>query len=227
MSDLPLLRDKVIAIVKDNSGKLVNPDDYDSGIAAAVLKFSKDKPFAIIEDIAGDGTDKCLLPAAWSPEFSLVVSIEFPIGQFPPALFEEGEDFYVIPRSGTLQMRDVKSTAEILRVTFTAVRTADDIPDVDIAAVANLAAGFCLEALANAFLQLGDPTIGADAVNYHSKSAETASRAKRLMQLYKDHLGIKEGDSDTMPASAVADYDEKYPGGSERLTHPRWARKRR
>ena len=68
--------------------------------------------------------------------------------------------------------------------------------------------------------------IDADAVNYRTKSAEFAARAKRLLQLYKDHMGLKEDDTAT-PAAAVADHDEKYPGGFERLTHPRWTRRLR
>jgi hypothetical protein len=63
-------------------------------------------------------------------------------------------------------------------------------------------------------------------VNYRTKSAEFSARAKRCLAIYKEHLGLKEDDV-SQAAIGIADYDMKYPGGSERLTHPRWARERR
>ena len=51
-------------------------------------------------------------------------------------------------------------------------------------------------------------------MNYRSKSYEAAQRAKAMMKLYKEHMGIKEDDI-TPAASAVKDMDMKYPGGGE------------
>jgi hypothetical protein len=39
-------------------------------------------------------------------------------------------------------------------------------------------------------VQTSDPTIQADVVNYRTKSGEAAARAKRLRQLYHEHIGI-------------------------------------
>jgi len=225
MSTLADIREKVIGIVKDDSGKLRNPDDYEQGINSALMNYSRYKPLRVIDDVYGAGTNQILLPVGWSPEFSSIISIEYPIGNFPPTLLDE-EDYIVIDRAGTALLNFPLDTSERVRVTYTMLRTADDIPDIDLHAFCNLAAAYCLEMLANIFAQTGDSTISADVVNYRSKSTEFAARAKRLLQLYKEHMGIREDDT-TPPASAVSDLATNYPGGGDRLTHPRWARKKR
>ncbi len=225
MSDLATILAKVIAIVKDDSGKLTNPTDYEHAIATALTAYSKHKPLELIDDIYGDGTEEVVLPTSWSPGFSALRSVEYPVGAVPPTLLES-EDYYVVARAGICYLTFDLASTETVRVTITVIRTADDIDDIDVDAFCNLAASFALEALANAFTQAGDSTINADTVNYRTKSGEFAARAKRLYQLYKDHLGIKETDS-SPAAAAVADFDMKYPGGDERLTHPRYDRRRR
>lgn len=225
MSTLIDIETEVIGIVKDDSGKLINPTDYDTAINLALMRYSKHKPLEVIDDISGDGTNQVILPVGWSPEFSQIKFIEYPIGDFPPTLLDE-EDYIIVDRAGTVTLDFELEAAGTIRVTYTMLRTADDIPDVDLHAFCFLAASISLEILANTFLQTGDSLINADVVNYRSKSSECASRAKRLAAMYKDHMGIKE--DDTTPAvSALSDLDMRYPGGSDRLTHPRWAREKR
>ena len=225
MSTLADILTQVIAIVKDDSGKLTNPDDYKTGISAALMEYSKIKPLEVIDDIYANGTSQVTLPVGWTPEFSVVKSIEYPIGDFPQTLLDN-EDYYVTDRSGIVTLSFTLAATERVRVTYTMLRTADDVPDIDLYSFHLLAAAHCLEILANIFLQSGDSTIAADVVNYRSKSGEATARAKQLRKLHKEHMGIKEDDT-TPAASAVTDLDMKYPGGSERLTHPRWARKKR
>lgn len=225
MSDLAIIRSEIIGMVKDDSLKLVNPDDYDRAISSALMTYSLHKPLEVVDDVFGDGTNQIILPTGWSPEFSSVLSIEYPIGEFPPALLDP-EDYIVIDRAGTVALSFVLSATDSVRVTFTMLRTADDIPDIDLHAFCLLAASYALETLANAYAQTGDPTIAADVVNYRSKSSEFSSRAKRSIQLYKEHMGITD-DGSTPAASAIVDSTQNYPGGSDRLTHPRWARRKR
>lgn len=228
MSTLADIRNNIVGMVSDAAGKLVNPDDYDRNIRAAIAHYSRHRPAMQVSDIVGNGTSDYDMPAAWVDEFSDIKSIEFPVGDVP-AQFLESEDYgiYQTPTGRKIRLKSSSpSAAEIFRVTFTIPRTETTIPDGDVSAVVNLSAALCLEELANSYTQTSDPTIAADSVNYRSKSSEFAGRAKRYMQLYKEHIGIKEDDS--MPAaSAVMDLDMKYPGGRERLTHPRWARERR
>ncbi len=225
------IRTKVIAIVKDESGKLVNPTDYNSAIAAALTLYSKHRPDTAVKDIAGNGTHDLSLPTEWVSEYSWVISAEYPAGQIPEILLDA--DAYSLYEDATaVKLRIIDSApsaSETVRLTFAIPRTAATIPAGDLEAFCFLTAALCLEMLADAFVQLGDSLIAADAVNYRTKSAEAAARAKRFMQLYRDHMGIKDDDGSASPAAAVAvaDYDEKYPGGLERLTHPRWARRKR
>ncbi len=250
------IRTRVIAIVKDGSGKLLllpdhditdpvthavitagrlnsqgaltNPDDYDRKITAALNRYSKFRPDINAIDITGNGTHDYDLPSGWSHEFSMIASLEYPMGNMPETILDL-EDFgiYQTPTGQKMRIRTAAPRAtEKFRLTYTVLRSATTVPDIDVDAFCNLAASMCLEDLANAFAQTSDPTIDADSVNYRTKSAEFAARAKRLFQLYKDHIGIKEDDT-TPPATAVADFDNKYPGGSARLTHPKWARERR
>lgn len=203
-------------------------ESYDRHIAAALSRYSKHRPGSDVADITGDGTHDYDLPDAWVDEFSSIVSIEYPIGEVPESLMDE-DDYKIYRTADAKQIRllsDAPAVTESFRVTFTVPRGATTVPDGDVDALSMLAASFCLEELANAFAQTGDSTINADVVNYRSKSSEFSSRAKRLLQLYKEHMGLK--DNDTVPAAAVIrDVDQKYPGGLDRLTHPRRARERR
>jgi hypothetical protein len=218
---------KVIAIVKDDSGKITN-DDYDRNISAALKRYSKHKPDTAVKDITSPGGHDIDLPDGWSVDFSIITALEHPVENVPASILDtESYGTYQSPSGKKIRLiDDILSSGEKVRVSFTIIRTAETMPEIDINALSNLAASLCLEDLANAYLQTSDPTITADVVNYRSKSSEAAARAKKLMQLYKDHMGLKENDT-TPPASAVVDLDEKYPGGLERLTHPRWARVKR
>ena len=227
-SDAPALIDLVKAKVKDASGKLEDPADYENAIAEALNRYSKYKPLVLVVDVNGSDSRLYDVPGGWIDEFSMIASIEYPVDASQENLLDL-EDYGLYRHPDGLKIRFVDAqpgTGEVFRITFTAIRTADAIPQGDLNAFTNLAASICLEILANAFLQTIDPTIDADSVNYRSKSSEAAARAKQLFKLYKDHIGIKEDDT-TPPATAVADMDEKYPGGTDRLTHPRWARERR
>ncbi|GER92684.1 hypothetical protein A45J_0402 [hot springs metagenome] len=228
MSDLSGIRTKVIGIVSDDSGKLTNPGDYDRNIAAAIAIYSKHRPNLKVVDITGNGGHDYDLPSGWIDEFSVIKSIEYPIGDVPATLIDNDKyEIYQSPTAKKIRLiNDTPSASESFRVTFTTLRTDTTIPDGDIDALCNLASALCLEELANAYAQTSDSTIAADSVNYRTKSFDFAQRAKRLMQLYKEHMGIREDDI-TQPASAVIDLDIKYPGGGERLTHPRSRRKMR
>ncbi len=228
MSVLADIRQKVISIVRDDATKLDNPHDYDRIISAAVNRYSKHRPGTAVADITGDGGNDYALPSAWVDEFSAIKSIEFPIGDVPATLLDD--DAYTIYQDTSARkirlIHDSPSASESFRVTFSIPRTETTVPANEVDAVCSLAASFCLEELANVYAQTSDATIGADSVNYRTKSQEFASRAKSLRNLYKSHLGIKADDT-VMPASAATDLDVGYPGGSDRLTHPRKLREKR
>ncbi|MDY7033990.1 MAG: hypothetical protein SVY10_19015 [Thermodesulfobacteriota bacterium] len=222
MSTLADIRDRIIDKVKDDSGKLTNPDDYDRNINEAVSRYSRARPRIIAEDITGDGGHDYNLPTGWDEDFSTVLQIEFPVDNVPADLLE-AEDYTIYQAVTGKKLRllsDAPSATESFRVTHTALRDATTIPDADIDALACLAASLCCDDLANAFAQVSNSTFGADSVDHRSISDRFASRAKKLMALYKDHMGIRD-DASVPPASAVKDLDRDYPWGEDRLTHPR------
>lgn len=222
------IRQMIIDQVKDDADKLTKPDDYDRIISAALKRYSKHKPASKVLDVAGNGTQEYGLPAGWINEYSTVTAIEYPIGNIPKSLLEKDEyEIYQTPAGDKLRLLVYAPAAtESFRATFTILRTATSIPEGDIDAFTWLAAALCCEEMANAYAQSSDSTIAADSVDYKDKSYKFAQRAKRLMQLYKEHLGLKEDDA--VPAAvAIGDLDLGYPGGGDRLTHPRRARERR
>lgn len=218
MSDIASIRTKVVGIVSDDSGKLVNPADYDRNIAAAIALYSKHRPNLKVADITGNGGHDYDLPSGWIDEFSTVKGIEYPIGDVPATMLDADDyEIYQSPAAKKIRLiNDSPSASESFRVTFTILRTDTTIPDGDIDALCNLSAALCLEDLANAFAQTSDSLINADSVNYRTKSDEFARRAKRLMQLYKEHIGIKDDDT-TTASSVIAD----IPEAQGRLTHRR------
>lgn len=228
MSKQSDIKNRVIGIVRDDSGKLIDPDDFDRIINAAINKYSKYRPALKVADVAGNGTHDYALPTGWIDEFSAIRNIEYPLGDVPESLLN-GDDYAIYQSPTDKKIRLIRyspAATESFRVTFTIPRTDATIPDNDVDALCNLAAAFCLEELANLFTQTSDPNIAADVVNYRTKSFEFTARAKRLMQLCKEHMGLKDEDI-TPPASAVTDLDIKYPGGGDRLTHSRYGRRRR
>ncbi|HRR87635.1 MAG TPA: hypothetical protein P5316_21730 [Phycisphaerae bacterium] len=211
------LIDLVKSKVKDDSGRLTDDDDYSPAVAAALAKYSKDRPGELVDDVNGAGTHDVDLPDGWVEGFSRVSSVEYPVGLVPEAYLPERDwRIYRGPDGPVLRLlREVPSIGSPVRVTITVPRVEADIVSGDLDAVGCLAASFCCETLANLFAQTSDPTIAADVVNYRTKSGEFAARGKRLRQLYLDHLGI-DADGGFPAASVKASAPET---DRVRLTH--------
>ncbi len=221
------IKDKVDQTVKDTAGKL-DPTERDNFIQEAVKIYSKHRPREVVKDIAGANAYDYSIGtnlASWIDDFSIIKSIEYPADQRDPQYIDE-DDFIIYKKESDLFIRflaDTPQATEKIRVTYTALHILSEalntIPLVDQDAVCNLAASLCSGALASYYAQTSDSTIGADSVNYRTKSQEYSSRAKDQKKLYMDHLGLKDGD--VAPASVRKAVDVTYPGGADRLTHPR------
>jgi len=223
-SNYIILKDEITNIVKDESGKLLD-NDIDRYMLFAIRTYSRSRPDIAVVDITGDGGHDYALPSSWVDGFSRIMIIEYPIGDIPAQYLDE-DDYCIYQNETTKLLRllyDSPSASNDFRVVFSIPRTDSTIPDNDIDAVCNLAASYCLEQLANAYAQTSDSTISADSVDYRSKSYEFAQRAKRHIAIYKEHMGIKEGDT-VAAATGIVNLDWKYPYGMDRLTHPKWAR---
>ena len=78
--------------------------------------------------------------------------------------------------------------------------------------------------LAAKYAQTRDPSIGADAVNYRTKSQEYLGLGKALRKRYDDHVGIEDGSAGAGAAAAqiaIGGTFELMGVGIDRLTHRR------
>lgn len=205
-------------------------------IGQAVKTYSRHRPRIVVEDEIGAAAFDYVvsLLAEWSDGFSMIQQVEYPVDDTNDSaeiLDEDAWTIYRKPAGDYLRfLEDRPAAAETFRATYTALHTCTDtactVKAIDEEAVQSLAAALYCEILSTWFAQNQDSTIQADSVDHTSKSRDFAARAKAFRKIYRDHLGLKE--TDTVPAAAsVGDLDMKYPGGGERLTHPRSDRKRR
>jgi hypothetical protein len=230
--------------IQDNANKLVTADRDVFILQAVKQRYSKDRPREMVTDITGVNPASAILalptgpstpPETFEDGFSIIRCIEFPVGNLPP-IFLEGEDWllYRTPAGVKIALTSmVPQTSDTLRVTWTCRHTAptasvdSTIPDADSEAVCDYAAALCCEALAARYAQTSDSTIGADAVNYRTKSQEYLAMAKALRKRYDDHIGIEEsgsgasGGSPTAGAIAIGDMNLTQGSGVDRLTHRR------
>lgn len=213
------LIDLVYAKVKDDSGKLTDIDDYNPAIAAALERYSIHRPKAAVSDLVGNGTHDLPMPAGWVEEFSMVISVEWPVGEAPGSIVDNDTwRVYHTPDGEILRLAlDVPDAGDPVRMTFTVMRTVDDIIAGDADAVACLAASIVLDDLATLYAATSDPTISADVVDYQGKSGRYAARAKILRQRYMTHMGVKD---DQSPAALTV----ARPPDSDRprITHGRY-----
>lgn len=189
--------------VKDDSGKLVDPDDYDSAITAALMRYSKGKPRNLVRDLPGTDSHDLALPVEWSSDFSVVVSLEYPVGTVPADMLQPADwCLYVSPASTVLRLSDlIPAATESVRCTFTALHTEATLPVVDQEAVVDLAAANCLLQLSAAYGNSIDNTIQADSVDHQSKTDQYRRLAQELRRKGLAALGLD--DEDAAPAASV------------------------
>jgi hypothetical protein len=114
----------------------------------------------------------------------------------------------------------VSAVADVDNFTVKALEI--DPPTQDFFAICNLAAGLCAQAISDKYSRTSDSTIAADSVDHLSRADQWSRRARELMALYADHLGIG-GDDGTMAHAAgdFVDWDTApgWPSGRRYLYH--------
>jgi len=205
--------------VKDDSGKLTDPDDYLTAITSALNRYSKVRPFPVVVDIPGTGANDCELPSDWLDGFSSVTSVEYPVDLVPEQILDRRDwKIYGTPSGKKLRLLNMKLPAsEVLRLTYTVCHTEDSVSAVDLEADSDLAASVCCSMLSAASGQNSTPTIQADSVDYGSKTDQFRRLADFLESRYKGHLGIKDSDTVGAAMASAAPQDS----GRTRLTHGR------
>ncbi|MHC1726502.1 MAG: hypothetical protein AB9866_10910 [Syntrophobacteraceae bacterium] len=196
----------------------------------ALRLHSKYKPRKIPEDLPGDGGFDYPVSglALWINDFSIILQVEYPVNDLvvEDNILEESDwQLYEKPAGSVLRfLSDVPQATENMRITYTTthVFSLDDVAtvaDVDEGAVQALAASFYCRQIAAAYAQSQDSTIQADSVDHSSKRREYEAQAVRYRSEYDEHMGINK--SGPKGASVTGEWDTDYPGGYDRLTHPR------
>ena len=171
--------------------------DRDQALAAAVTRYSQDRPLEAYESVTAVlPTHYLHLPLGWAPNFSRITYIERPIGETPPRYLDsEGWELIRTSMGLRIWLEELTSASEIVGLIFTVPHvvdaTEDTVPETDRLAVACFAASLLCEQLATLASGQGAPTIDADAVDHQNKASLYASRGKRFEQRYTDHLGLQ------------------------------------
>ena len=217
------LQQLVAGHLQDTAGKLPSGDLTAAIEEALVGRYSKDRPLVVVEDLTGDGATyewDLAAVSGWQNGFSQVVRIEYPQGERVPT-YLEGDEWmiYESPTGRFLRFTFVPANSKTARVHFTAWHAVDasSLPDADFYAVGALAAALAARRLAAIYAQTGDSSIGADTVNYRTKSQEYLALARRLEQDYENLLGT-DPERTAPAASRTADWKGETAGG-DRLTH--------
>lgn len=213
----------VTDLIRDDAARIVLTEK-DRAIAAAVYRYSEDRPQEKAQDVTPASANLLPLPAAWEQDFSGLLLLEYPIGNVPPTFVDQGRyKFYRSPTALQVQLDDaVAVAANNVRATFTikhVVDAANDtIPVHHREPVANWAAAICCDQLAAFYSGGTDSTIQADSVENRSKADEYATRAKSLRKFYLDNLGVD--DKRSAPAGVVVELKRPDSWGGPHINHP-------
>lgn len=210
-------------LVRDDSGQ-TDATDRDEAIALAVSQYSKDQPYEEVEDLTSAGGHYLDMPSKWQTEYSILKSIEYPIGSVPPTFREMATyGIYNSPTGRKIMLNSALSNGDQVRVTYTIRHVldgvGDTIPTHDNEAVASWAAAVICEQLASHYSGDQDASVLADAVDHQDLAQRFSRRAGTLRKRYYDMLGIDP--KRNRAHGAVVDLDMSNSLGRDRLTHPR------
>lgn len=213
IDDLVRDKDQVIAVAQ-----------RDSALATAVLRYSDDRPNAVVADAIGDDSQQLALPAGWESGFSQLQRVEYPLDMNPRAFVDMAHvALYQTPADLVIELPVVVGAAESARLTYTqrhVVDVANDtVPVSDRFAVCCWAASILCGQLANYYASDSEPTIQADSVDHRRKSDVYRARERELAAHYFKSLGIDEKRSGA--AGVVVNLQGTDSRGNDRLFHKR------
>lgn len=219
LADLQTLVDD---LVRDDAGKIATPQ-RDRAIGLAVVRYSQDRPLVDMADVVADGSNYLPLPASWEDGGSQLMSLEYPVGEWPGSYL--AHDAYGVvrgPMGDEIRLAGVIQAGATVRAMFTLGHTldgsTDTIPEADREAVALYTASVLMEQLASLHSGDGDSTISADSVEHRSQAQEYAARARGFRTRYFDAMGIDP--KRQAAACAIVNLDLADSRGRDRLTHP-------
>lgn len=208
-------------LTRDDAGKVSEAQLADA-VQVAVLRYSKDRPRQVIDEITAPGGQVLPLPSGWVADFSMLQGVEYPVSAYTASMLDKTD--YAIRNTPTGQQIISKqpfNVGELIWLHITVPHTVSElistIPEGDREAVCCLAAASLCEQLASLYAGDTDSTIMADSVEHQEKSTLFAARAKSLRQRYMNELGVDP--KRAVPAGTVTSFPSRDSRGLPRLTH--------
>lgn len=210
-------------LVRDKD-QVVSSTQRDAAITQAANRYSLDRARTIVVDAEVIAGPALALPAGWQPEFSSLVSIEYPIGERPPVLLSgEQVRLYQSPLGLQVQLPDGIAPGDSVRVGYTQAHvvdaTTDTVPAHHRMPVACWAASILCGQIAAHYASEAEPTIAADAVDHGGKAERWRTRERDLRARYLSELGTSERRA--TPAGTQVNWQANDSRGGDRLFHQR------
>lgn len=218
-----------LIVADDDELSIVHRQDM---IQAALERYSHDAPDEVTTDVTGDGGKYYTISTSLTSfveGFSRIIAIEYPAptvdsDEAPTYLDpEDWDDDYWADNTRYLWLpHHAPAATEKMRIRFTApyIFTSGevDVPTAHFYTVCVLAAGLCAQAMADKYSRTSDSTISADSVDHLSRAQQWSRRARELIDMYKELMGLDADDGATVHGTGdFVDWD----------TAPSWPRGRR
>lgn len=224
----------------------IGEEDIKACVSPALALLAQDEPYVSIVEFSGDGTPNypfSNLPL-WADGFSSIRWLEYPAADFVAADYEPtyltfAEDYNIreqlvstVATKYLYFMGFSPATDEKVRLAYSTYHTlsgheeasATTIPSALSSAFADLVASRCFLLLAARYAQQGEPTLGADIVNYGELSRQCRQLAEQWYESYRSVIGgamSTMGQPQQPPASGWLDWDTNMSWGNDFLFHNR------
>jgi len=175
----------VSELVRDNDSVLTG-NEMQAAIDAMLQKYSVDNPKQVVIDVSGAEVYEIEVPVNWHPNFSSVLTAEYPIGQKPRAFVNCS--VYETPTGPSLEF-DTELNGNV-RLTYTVMHTLDEtgctIPFSHEVACVNYATAYLCDHLSVYYANEENSNFVADSVDHASKTQKYKGLAKGLRAQYEE-----------------------------------------
>lgn len=227
----------VKAVLRDTTAtadaRLLTDAEITENITKGTYRYSHDRPLEKVVTLTANGTIYTDLPAEFTDGFSSILRLESPLDHIPPQ--------WVDARDYIIQHGDSNTAAHKIRWTRVAPTSGDSIRlyytthrayaananqttvlDHDHFPVVDLIVSICAGDIGNKYARAHEPILGADTVDYGSKSKEWADIAAMYMERYRAGIGVSENEKPA--ASSFINWDSQPDPSRDYLFHRKMTR---